>query len=98
MRLRCQRFRRARHRPTSLQPDTTAAGRELVAQYTVEFAVTKAALAPIDPWSPVALAGALLGFVTSLAFLVSAQSGKVVVGALPFPTGFVPTTLRASSC
>lgn len=58
-------------------------------EYMVESAVTKATLAPIDLLVRGALAGALLGFVTSLAFLVSAQTGEFIVGALLFPAGFV---------
>ncbi|MGI4975376.1 MAG: hypothetical protein ACRYG6_00385 [Janthinobacterium lividum] len=60
--------------------------------------MTKAALAPIDLLVRGALAGALPGLVPGLAFLVSAQTGKVVVGALLLPAGFVPTTLLALSC
>lgn len=54
----------------------------------VESAVIKANLPASDILIRGALAGAYLGFVTSLAFLVAAQTGQFVVGALLFPAGF----------
>ncbi|MGI3776680.1 MAG: formate/nitrite transporter family protein [Janthinobacterium lividum] len=58
-------------------------------EYMVESAVTKATLAPIDLLARGALAGALLGFVTGFAFLVSAQTGEFIVVALLLPACFV---------
>jgi formate/nitrite transporter FocA (FNT family) len=54
----------------------------------VEAAVVKAALSPLDLLIRGTLAGAYLGFVTSMAFLVAAQTGQFIVGALLFPAGF----------
>lgn len=54
----------------------------------VEAAVIKAALSPLDLLIRGTLAGAYLGFVTSMAFLVAAQTGQFIVGALLFPAGF----------
>ena len=54
----------------------------------VEAGVTKAGLRPTDLLIRGALAGAYLGFVTSMAFLVAAQTGQFIAGALLFPAGF----------
>ncbi|WP_428376867.1 formate/nitrite transporter family protein [Lichenicoccus sp.] len=54
----------------------------------VEAGVIKAGLTPADLLIRGTLAGAYLGFVTSMAFLVAAQTGQFVVGALLFPAGF----------
>ena len=55
----------------------------------VRTAVTKAALPARDLFVRGALAGALLGAATSLAFGAVVQTGQSIVGALIFPTGFV---------
>ena len=54
----------------------------------VEAGVVKAALPPLDLLIRGALAGAFLGFATSMAFLAGAQTGQPIVGALLFPAGF----------
>ena len=54
----------------------------------VEAGVVKAALSPLDLLVRGALAGSYLAFVTSMAFLVAAQTGQFIVGALLFPAGF----------
>ncbi len=54
----------------------------------VEAGVIKASLSKLDLLIRGALAGAYLAFVTSMAFLVAAQTGTFVVGALLFPAGF----------
>jgi formate/nitrite transporter len=54
----------------------------------VEAAVIKAGLSPIDLLIRGGLAGAFLGFVTTMAFLAGAQTGQPIVGALLFPAGF----------
>ena len=54
----------------------------------VEAGVTKASLSKLDLLIRGALAGAYLAFVTSMAFLVAAQTGAFVAGALLFPAGF----------
>ena len=54
----------------------------------VESGVVKAGLTPLDLLLRGALAGAYLGFVTSMAFLVAAQTGQFIAGALLFPAGF----------
>ena len=54
----------------------------------IEAGVIKAALPALDLLVRGLLAGAYLAFVTSMAFLVAAQTGQFVVGALLFPAGF----------
>ena len=54
----------------------------------VEAGAAKASLSPLDLLVRGALAGAYLAFVTSMAFLVIAQTGQFVAGALLFPAGF----------
>jgi formate transporter len=54
----------------------------------VEAGVIKARLPALDLLVRAALAGAYLAFVTSMAFLVAAQTGQFIVGALLFPAGF----------
>ena len=54
----------------------------------VEAGVIKASLPKLDLLIRGALAGAYLAFVTSMAFLVAAQTGTFVAGALLFPAGF----------
>src|ERR1700753_4199574 len=54
----------------------------------IESAKSKASLPTTDLLVRGALAGAYLAFVTSMAFLVAAQTGQFVVGALLFPAGF----------
>ena len=53
-----------------------------------EAGAVKASLSAIDLLVRGGLAGAYLGFVTSMAFLVAAQTGQFIVGALLFPAGF----------
>ncbi len=53
----------------------------------IESGVVKAALPTLDLLVR-GLAGAYLAFVTSMAFLLFAQTGQFVVGALLFPAGF----------
>ena len=53
-----------------------------------EAGAVKARLSISDLLVRGALAGAYLGFVTSMAFLVAAQTGQFIVGALLFPAGF----------
>ncbi|MGI4765192.1 MAG: formate/nitrite transporter family protein [Janthinobacterium lividum] len=60
-----------------------------IVSHMVEAARTKATLRLSDLFIRGALAGAFLGFVTSLAFLAGAQTGQFIVGALLFPAGFV---------
>jgi formate/nitrite transporter len=48
----------------------------------------KARLSVLDLLVRGGLAGAYLGFVTSMAFLVAAQTGQFIVGAILFPAGF----------
>lgn len=55
----------------------------------VEAAHVKATLTLCDIFIRGMLAGAFLGFVTSLAFLAGAETGQFIVGALLFPAGFV---------
>ena len=54
----------------------------------VEAGRVKAGLSVLDLLIRAALAGAYLAFVTSMAFLLFAQTGQFVVGALLFPAGF----------
>ncbi|MCQ8241622.1 formate/nitrite transporter family protein [Rhizosaccharibacter radicis] len=54
----------------------------------IDAAVIKNRLPALDLLVRGALAGAYLGFVTSMAFLVAAQTGQLIVGALLFPAGF----------
>lgn len=54
----------------------------------VESGVIKARLPVLDLLVRGALAGAYLAFVTSMAFLVAAQTGQFIVGAVLFPAGF----------
>ncbi len=54
----------------------------------VESGLVKARLPALDLLIRGALAGAYLAFVTSMAFLIGAQTGQFVVGALLFPAGF----------
>ncbi len=54
----------------------------------VEAGATKASLSAGDLLVRSALAGACLGFVTSLALLIAGQTGQFVAGALVFPAGF----------
>ncbi len=53
-----------------------------------EAGLVKARLPALDLLIRSALAGAYLAFVTSMAFLLAAQTGQFVVGALLFPAGF----------
>ena len=59
-----------------------------IADAMVESGVVKAALPMLDLLVRGGLAGAYLAFVTSMAFLLFAQTGQFVVGALLFPAGF----------
>jgi formate transporter len=61
---------------------------ELIAE-TIATARRKAALGAHDMLLRGALAGAFLGFATSLVFMVQAQGVPAIVGALLFPVGFV---------
>jgi formate/nitrite transporter len=61
---------------------------ELIAE-TLNLAKRKAGLAVGDMLLRGALAGAFLGFATSLVFIVQAQGVAPIVGALLFPVGFV---------
>ncbi len=54
----------------------------------VEAGAIKARLSSVDLLVRGALAGAYLGFVTSMAFLVAGQTGQFITGALLFPAGF----------
>ena len=54
----------------------------------VESGTTKASLPALDILIRGGLAGAYLAFVTSMAFLIGAQTGQFIVGALLFPAGF----------
>ena len=54
----------------------------------VEAGVIKSRLSAIDLLLRGGLAGAYLGFVTSMAFLVAGQTGQFIIGALLFPAGF----------
>ena len=56
--------------------------------HMVEAGVVKAGLPALDLLIRGALAGAFLGFVTTMAFLAGAQTGQPIVGALLFPAGF----------
>ncbi len=60
----------------------------LIVSSMVEAGVVKAQLPLLDLLIRSALAGAYLAFVTSMAFLLAAQTGQFVVGALLFPAGF----------
>ena len=53
-----------------------------------EAGVVKARLCASDLLIRGGLAGAYLGFVTSMAFVIAAQTGQFVIGALLFPAGF----------
>src|SRR5215831_19851627 len=55
----------------------------------VRAAKRKASLGAHDMLLRGALAGAFLGFATSLVFMVQAQGVPPIVGALLFPVGFV---------
>ncbi|MBO1358837.1 formate/nitrite transporter family protein [Acetobacter sacchari] len=55
----------------------------------IEAACLKAALPAKDVLIRAMLAGAYLSFATTLAFLVAAQTGQFIVGAVLFPAGFV---------
>ena len=59
-----------------------------VVETMIEAGVVKAALPALDLLVRGGLAGAYLAFVTSMAFLIGAQTGQFVVGALLFPAGF----------
>ena len=54
----------------------------------IEASVIKCRLPAIDLLVRAALAGAYLGFVTSMAFLIAGQTKQFVVGAAFFPAGF----------
>jgi formate transporter len=54
----------------------------------IESGTSKASLPAADLLVRGALAGAYLAFVTSMAFLIAAQTGQFIVGALLFPAGF----------
>jgi len=54
----------------------------------VESGAVKATLPAKDVLIRAMLAGAYLAFVTTLAFLVAAQTGQFIFGALLFPAGF----------
>src|SRR5258708_1311913 len=54
----------------------------------IESGAAKANLPSVDLLLRGALAGAYLAFVTSMAFLIAAQTGQFIVGALVFPAGF----------
>ena len=54
----------------------------------IESGVVKAELPALETIIRGILAGAYLAFVTSMAFLLAAQTGQFVVGALLFPAGF----------
>ena len=54
----------------------------------IESGVIKAELPAVETLVRAGLAGAYLAFVTSMAFLIAAQTGQFVVGALLFPAGF----------
>ena len=54
----------------------------------IESGLIKARLPALDLLIRGALAGAYLAFVTSMAFLVAAQTGQFIVGAVLFPAGF----------
>ena len=60
----------------------------LIVSSMVEAGLVKARLPVLDLLIRSALAGAYLAFVTSMAFLLFAQTGQFVVGALLFPAGF----------
>jgi formate/nitrite transporter len=61
---------------------------ELISE-TVQAAKRKACLGVQDMLLRGALAGAFLGFATSLVFIVNAQGVPPIVGAILFPVGFV---------
>lgn len=61
---------------------------EAVVAGMIESGRSKATLPAADLLVRGALAGAYLAFVTSMAFLVAAQTGQFIVGALLFPAGF----------
>src|SRR6266849_5026028 len=65
---------------------------ELVAE-AVRAAKRKAQLGVRDMLLRGALAGAFLGFATSLAFMVQTQGVPPIVGAILFPVGFVMLVL-----
>jgi formate/nitrite transporter len=54
----------------------------------IDSGTSKATIPTADLLVRGALAGAYLAFVTSMAFLISAQTGQFIVGALLFPAGF----------
>jgi len=60
----------------------------LIISNMIEASVLKAALPLRDVLIRAMLAGAYLAFVTTMAFLVAAQTGQFVVGAILFPAGF----------
>ncbi|MHB1303739.1 MAG: formate/nitrite transporter family protein [Acidiphilium sp.] len=65
----------------SFQPADIVAG-------MIKSGMARAALGPFDLLLRGALAGALLGFATSLALGAITQTGQPIVGALVFPVGF----------
>lgn len=54
----------------------------------VESGLIKTRLPVLDLLVRAVLAGSYLAFVTSMAFLIAAQTGQFVIGALLFPAGF----------
>ncbi|WP_077806731.1 formate/nitrite transporter family protein [Neoasaia chiangmaiensis] len=60
----------------------------LIIANMIEAGILKAALPLRDVMIRAMLAGAYLAFVTTMAFLVAAQTGQFIVGAVLFPAGF----------
>lgn len=59
----------------------------------IDSGTSKATLPAVDLLLRGTLAGAYLAFVTSMAFLIAAQTGQFIVGALVFPAGFALTVI-----
>ncbi|MBI3793432.1 MAG: formate/nitrite transporter family protein [Nitrospinae bacterium] len=62
---------------------------EIVVENMIQAGAVKAGLSAKNILARGFLAGALLGYATSLAFTASVQTGLGIVGALIFPVGFV---------
>jgi formate transporter len=72
---------------------TDYAGPKELLQEAVQLAKKKSELSVPDLLIRGMLAGAFLGYATSLAFLVTTQGLPPIVGAILFPTGFVMLAL-----
>ena len=72
---------------------TDYVGPQELLQEAVRLAEKKSELTIADMLIRGALAGAFLGYATSLAFLVTSQGLPPIVGAILFPVGFVMLAL-----